>query len=359
MTTVGECTRSFGRWDFTTVEECKRNCLKCPQCNYISYSKEWNDCSWFFNCKKVHSDVPHFETLQVRTPRPYKLLVVMSGQMRGGKHAWFSAIRNFLGPNHATLALIRHKNDNTHNILVEYATYIWRVPGVRDWRNLLGGRSDWRRVIENRTMSAFSPFHAKSNGIIRPMMHAYVFQHYRLASFFKPHSARFNTTFRRGLLFTYTHIVLTRPDYYYACVLFLPSMIKHMNNTVVIPNVQWNSGVNDKWMLCSSESFEKCFNLYAPFVANPKRFENVTQNAIESFTKTMLVANNLSIQTIQSRMFTIGASPKEYNNNAWGGNQPTTRDEVFGLHVKIVSEYLQTLNTCFRPENIVQLDVKN
>jgi hypothetical protein len=91
------------------------------------------------------------------------------------------------------------------------------------------------------------------------MMHTYAFRHYISSQ-----------------LLPYTHIVLTRTDYYYACALFLPSIIPHNNNTVVIPNVEWNSGVNDKWILCSPESFEKCFNLFAPFVANPKKFENET-----------------------------------------------------------------------------------
>jgi len=341
---VGECTRQKGRWDFTTLADCKQKCMGCDMCNYISYSQEWKDCSWYFICDQLHVDVPHFQTLKLKNAPPFRLLVTMSGQIRGGKAAWNSAIRNFITPNKADLALILHEAERKESILTKHATYLWRVPRSVYWQAHLDGMntsSNWRRVVAGKHLSHWSPFRNGTTGIIRPMMHMYAFRNYM-----------------SNISISYTHHVITRTDFYYACVFFVPPILPQQNTRVVVPDVEYNNGVNDKWMLCTRASIYACFNLYSAFAEHPERFEDSVGMNVEGFTKTLLTANNLTVSSMSSRMFTIGASPKERNANAVAINQPKSKDEVFGLYAKVESEYRQTLKTCFRSEDLDNIEMR-
>ena len=53
----GDCSLGLsGSWranqhNITGVQSCARHCQRrCPRCNFISFSADNNDCSWFNNC---------------------------------------------------------------------------------------------------------------------------------------------------------------------------------------------------------------------------------------------------------------------------------------------------------------------
>ena len=47
------------------VQACSELCLKCAQCNYISVSVRWLDCSWFKECD-LREQASNFVSLRVR-----------------------------------------------------------------------------------------------------------------------------------------------------------------------------------------------------------------------------------------------------------------------------------------------------
>ena len=60
MTTggLGDCNAgSSGSFALTTAEfeydvesVCAQRCRQCRRCRYVSFSKQWKDCSWFHQC---------------------------------------------------------------------------------------------------------------------------------------------------------------------------------------------------------------------------------------------------------------------------------------------------------------------
>lgn len=49
----------------TMARACMRQCRKCERCHYISFSREWSDCSWYSACDlaKLEHELPGFATL--------------------------------------------------------------------------------------------------------------------------------------------------------------------------------------------------------------------------------------------------------------------------------------------------------
>ena len=57
----------MGAWSVTNATGCIQLCLGCARCNYVSFSPELQDCSWYSKCSLKHLqgvDGTH-ETVQV------------------------------------------------------------------------------------------------------------------------------------------------------------------------------------------------------------------------------------------------------------------------------------------------------
>ena len=75
-TAGGDCDRGVsGSWEAQskliggTLQGCKQACSACPACNFISFSLNANDCSWFHTCSlplQQTYDGASFRTERVR-----------------------------------------------------------------------------------------------------------------------------------------------------------------------------------------------------------------------------------------------------------------------------------------------------
>ena len=59
-------------WSPTFAEDCIKLCEGCSSCNFVSFSKKWNDCSYFSECslKALHTKTVGFYTVEVRPQLP-------------------------------------------------------------------------------------------------------------------------------------------------------------------------------------------------------------------------------------------------------------------------------------------------
>lgn len=74
---IGDCEQGLqGSWplsradakSFATARDaCLMLCRGCGQCNHVSFSNQWKDCSWFNACPQLQHDVKHFHTVTVET----------------------------------------------------------------------------------------------------------------------------------------------------------------------------------------------------------------------------------------------------------------------------------------------------
>lgn len=77
LSTICEDHTIQGSWELSPRETtnwssayaaCKRRCLSCRNCLFISFSLKWKDCSWFRHCEMdmLQQSVPGFRTCAVR-----------------------------------------------------------------------------------------------------------------------------------------------------------------------------------------------------------------------------------------------------------------------------------------------------
>ena len=65
-------TSSMGAWSMNNVTRCIQRCLGCARCNFISFSPELQDCSWYHKCSLAHlqgADGTHGTVQVQRAPR--------------------------------------------------------------------------------------------------------------------------------------------------------------------------------------------------------------------------------------------------------------------------------------------------
>ena len=56
----GDCVAGqHGAWEgVLTLQACIARCSRCPRCNYVSYSRKYDDCSWYHECATRTTDIP-------------------------------------------------------------------------------------------------------------------------------------------------------------------------------------------------------------------------------------------------------------------------------------------------------------
>lgn len=108
---------TIGTWSVGTLHECLSHCAACAACNYLSWSKQHADCSWFSECnlQALRTQVPdtgHWSfQLRNATPEPRRAKMLLAAQNASSAAAHrldciVQESRSFHGEDRRLLALL-------------------------------------------------------------------------------------------------------------------------------------------------------------------------------------------------------------------------------------------------------------
>ncbi|KAK3250291.1 hypothetical protein CYMTET_40341 [Cymbomonas tetramitiformis] len=181
-----------------------------------------------------------FAESQASTPSP-RVLVVVYGQLRGGRLAWRTLTKRILEYYTADLALLgppKADQTNRASYLHQKAKYVWDVDEKPDWGVVLDDvsqddqlRFKWRRLclIKEQFLGGVKPCNHSGSGGIQLA--------YRHLALQKISTAQ--------LVSVYDWFIYTRSDYVYLCS---PLPIKLLpNDAIYLPTGQGYGGYTDRW----------------------------------------------------------------------------------------------------------------
>jgi hypothetical protein len=281
--------------------------------------------------------VANWQKTPIESTPHLQTLVVLIGNLRGGRPTFQSLLSNLVVPNNAHLALIVPEGSQptaATRVLHEAATYVWTHQDFGDdWEPLLdsmGGDNSWRAVADNnvgRGTFAPRPDDPEGSGLIvmglRDLVRRIMFEELQLDK-------------------VYDRFVVTRSDQFYPCELDL----RHFDNEHVwIPVGQdWAGGLCDRWVLANSSVINDVLDIIAPVVLHPDRYLDWRGNC-ESLWKRSLELKGLmpSVRRFERPMFTAAV---EGDPTRWSVATPSIVDE--GVLLKYPEEYGETKLTCSR-----------
>lgn len=285
------------------------------------------------NVNGVFSNYRHDQMIFF-VPGNTRTLVILIGNARGGEQTWTTLYDNLLTPYDADLALCFGKTDDYSSSLYSKAKYIWEIPEYENWRvyfeeNFKEGW--WEKTFnlgKNHGLFGGVDGNQGSGAII------FGFRHFIKKNY-------------SDIIKTYTTIMLTRSDHYYA--------MKHpilASDYVWVPEGEDWGGITDRHMIFPSHMSDNVLGVVE--YMNSESGFHFAKNFCEKTQPGHLFANpegillsffenngiSRKIKRYPRVQFTVA---KKSDKTRW---QNPSAINVFGnsqLFVKYVDEYKQTL----------------
>jgi nucleoside-diphosphate-sugar epimerase len=282
-----------------------------------------------------------------------RVLVVLSGQPRGGEFAWKSLHRHVLQPLNAHLATMFTPvgTTSTRPMVEAMAQYVWRVPepADRDWGVWMDkaatlcshdGIDDWPQLCDHPDDSLGLAGHLWAGGFKQcPKMQSMsgVGLAYRWLISQK--------IMALNLQQQYDYVIYTRPDHVYLCD--HPAPFTMNSSAVWCPKGEEYGGYPDRHLVGATATLLTAINVTQELVCNVARYHDVLVPAInvEQLQAKMWPRMGVAAQQFPRMFFTVraGGDPA-----GWGrGMQNISKElEHHGMMLKYPSEFSSALTTC-------------
>ena len=284
------------------------------------------------------------------------LLVAMIGNLRGGEQAWLTLERQVLVPLSADLALLAARDDLDaigRSVLLRRARFVWEVQEYYDWGVMIDellGSIGWRKNVSlspGLWGGVRYPKRCKTwcrkpqkeilrgAGAITLALRMVLLRHLDdlAASASKAGGP------------AYSHVMLTRSDYLYACA---HPALRPAPGTLHVPRGEDHMGLNDRHAVFAFASRRAALAVLPWLARGGCRGCIAIENAMRGYYDSLRgTPDELTLCRYQPPMFTV-ARPGE--NTSWvypAENAVPTRD--YGpatLFCKYDSEYRHTARTC-------------
>lgn len=275
-------------------------------------------------------------------PTSSKVLVIVTGQMRGGRLAWESLQRYVLTPLSADLAVVT--NNSLPEQISRVALYWWKIPEYSDWSrafDTLHCDEQWRALcsINSIVLGGIAQCGQNQGAGSGAMLFAH-----RLVVYDKLVS--------EGIAQKYTHFVLTRADHVYGCEHPYPQ------DFAMVPTGEDYEGITDRHLMAPRDVFLRAINV-SNLLCNGIHYASQFPGNTEQVLNMFFAEQNVTVMRFPRSMFAIRANgdPTRWSE---GGDVDSVYSSL-GVLVKYQQELAQAEQTCskslqdmliFRPHRV-------